>query len=319
METLLCPGSRGGPLPRFAGDDETGGVRMNWRVASPAVVGASEPGPESPPPSRMSHSRSRAAEVARETVAVVAAGRYVNAAGVVVRLREEVEFARTHTVEYPPDAAVLHVVPSGNDTRVEVTDETTLAAARRLVGDGWNVAALNFASARHPGGGFLGGARAQEESLCRASALYECLRGCRMYPYHAPMRGGFYTNYAIYSPAVPVFKDDDGRLLDAPYTCAFVTAPAVNVGAIGRDEQPRVRGEMGERIEKVLAVAAGHGHAAVVLGAWGCGVFKNDPGMIADLFRAALRTRFAGVFGTVVFAVPGADGENHRAFAERFP
>ncbi|MBN9517728.1 TIGR02452 family protein [bacterium] len=266
----------------------------------------------------MSHSRSRAAEVARHTVAVVAAGRYVNATGVVVRLRDEVEFARAHTVEYPPDAAVPHVVPTGKDTRVEVTDETTLAAARRLVGDGRPVAALNFASARHPGGGFLGGARAQEESLCRASALYECLRGCRMYPHHAPLRGGFYTNYAVYSPAVPVFKDDDGRLLDAPYPCAFVTAPAVNVGTIGRDERPRVRGEMAERVEKVLAVAAGHGHAAVVLGAWGRGVFKNDPGMIADLFRAALRTRFAGVFEAVVFAVPGADGENHHAFADRF-
>lgn len=266
----------------------------------------------------MSHNRSRAAEIARDTVAIVAAGRYTTPAGAVVKIGAAVAFARDHTVEYPPGAAVPRVVPAGGETHVEVTDETTPAAARRLAAAGHAVAALNFASARHPGGGFLGGARAQEESLCRCSALYECLRGCRMYLHHAPMRGGFYTNYAVYSPAVPVFKGDAGELLDAPYPCAFVTAPAVNAGAIGRDERPRVRGEMADRIEKALAVLAGHGHAAVVLGAWGCGVFKNDPGVIADLFRAALRTRFAGVFAAVVFAVPGADGENHRAFAERF-
>jgi uncharacterized protein (TIGR02452 family) len=74
---------------------------------------------------------------------------------------------------------------------------------------------------------------------------------------------------------------------------------------------------MAERVRKVLAVMAGHGHAAAVLGAWGCGVFRNDSDVIADLFREALATRFAGVFDAVVFAVSGG-GENHRAFAERF-
>jgi len=265
----------------------------------------------------MSHSRSRAAEVARHTVAAVAAGRYTTAAGGVVAIGDAVAFARTNTVEYPPGEKLPRVVPSGKPTHTEVTTETTLAAARRLAGDGRNVAALNFASARNPGGGFLGGARAQEESLCRSSALYECLRGCRMYPHHTPTPGGFYTNYAIYSPAVPVFKDDDGSPLDAPYPCAFVTAPAVNAGVLRDDERPRLRGEMAERVRKVLAVTAGHGHDAVVLGAWGCGVFRNDPDVIADVFREALNTRFAGVFDVVVFAVP-SDGDNHRAFAERF-
>jgi uncharacterized protein (TIGR02452 family) len=53
----------------------------------------------------------------------------------------------------------------------------------------------------------------------------------------------------------------------------------------------------------VLAIAAAHGHAAPVLGAWGCGVFKNDPVEVADLFAAALRGPFRGAFATVVFAV----------------
>src|SRR5205823_13858109 len=122
--------------------------------------------------------------------------------------------------------------PAGRETRFEATNETTLAAARRLAAEGHRVVALNFASARHPGGGFLGGARAQEESLCRASGLFACIDGNEMYRHHAPMPGGMYTNYAIYSPGVPVFRTDDGGLLDEPHPCAFVTAPAGNAGAI---------------------------------------------------------------------------------------
>jgi len=42
-EIFLCKdgqGSRGGPMPRHAGDDDTGGVWMSWWVASPAEVDA---------------------------------------------------------------------------------------------------------------------------------------------------------------------------------------------------------------------------------------------------------------------------------------
>lgn len=60
---------------------------------------------------------------------------------------------------------------------------------------------------------------------------------------------------------------------------------------------------MERRVEKVLAIMAGHGHDSAVLGAWGCGVFKNDPALLADLFRKALSTEFAGGFSRVVFAV----------------
>src|SRR5204862_8348039 len=130
------------------------------------------------------------------------------------------------TVSNPHDQWPASAGPGNAVTRFEVTYERALAAARRHVEEGYRPVAFKFASAKHPGGGFLGGARAQEESLCRASGLYACINGNAMYRDHQHLSGGFYTNYAIYSPAVPVFKDDEGELLDEPYLCAFVTAPA---------------------------------------------------------------------------------------------
>src|SRR5262249_47012419 len=187
---------------------------------------------------------------------------------------------------------------------------------------GHRVAALNFASAKNPGGGFLKGARAQEESLARASGLYAMLLGDPMYDHHRSRNDPMYTTWVIYSPDVPVFRLDEGQLLDEPYFCSFLTSPAVNVGALRHrdrrgDEARRV---MQERVERVLAVAALHGHEALVLGAWGCGVFKNDPAQIAELFQTALAAWFRGAFTHVVFAVLDSSAEQRSlgAFEEVF-
>jgi uncharacterized protein (TIGR02452 family) len=210
-------------------------------------------------------------------------------------------------------------VPGDRPTRFEVKNESTLAAARRLVEAGQRPAALNFASAKHPGGGFLGGARAQEESLARASALYATIQGNPMYDFHKAQSDALYSDYAIYSPDVPVFRDDEGALLPKPYLCSFITCPAVNAKvALERDRGRRreIREAMDVRIRKVLAIAASHGHEALVLGAWGCGVFGNDSQEVAELFHSALTKQFAGVFGTVVFAV--LDWSEERRFIGPF-
>ena len=159
----------------------------------------------------MSHSRSRASAIAHDTVEICARGRYENPAGVTVEIERLLDAAKSGTVGYPPDAPLPKFTLADLSTVFEVVNNSTLAAARQLVLEGCSPVALNFASARHPGGGFLNGARAQEESLCRASGLIACINGNPMYQHHASMSGGFYTNYAIYSPAVPVFKDDDRR------------------------------------------------------------------------------------------------------------
>ena len=178
------------------------------------------------------------------------------------------------------------------------------------------VAVLNFASARNPGGGFLNGAQAQEEALCRASALYTCLlRAPEFYDHHRAHRDPFYSDRVIHSPAVPVFRDDRGRLLDEPYTAGFLTAAAPNAGVVLRtapERAPELPRALAVRAERVLETAAAHGYRRLVLGAWGCGVFRNDPARVAGAFRALLGPggRFERAFEHVVFGVldrtPGA-------------
>jgi uncharacterized protein (TIGR02452 family) len=165
---------------------------------------------------------------------------------------------------------------------------------------------LNFASAKNPGGGFLTGARAQEESLARSSGLYACLVGNPMYDFHRARPDPMYSHYAIYSPGVPVFRADDGGLLDAPFLCSFITCPAVNAKVVlerNASRRSEIKEAMWVRVLKVLAIAAEKGHEAVILGAWGCGVFGNDPQEIAELFRRALLERFRGAFAKIVFAI----------------
>src|SRR5258708_5538095 len=127
----------------------------------------------------------------------------------------------------------------------------------------------------------------------------------------------------IYSPLVPVFRDDADRLLDDPWSVSMVTAPAVNAGVV-RSQEPetvsRIRDVMNHRIECVLALAVHYGQEALVLGAWGCGVFANDPKELAELFASHLtgQGRYAKAFVEVVFAILDRRGNIIRPFAEVF-
>ncbi|AOR36888.1 TIGR02452 family protein [Streptomyces fodineus] len=265
--------------------------------------------------------------IAAETEAIVAAGRYRAPDGCEVCVAAEIEAARDGTRMFGPEPVSVPQGLSGPaaDTVFEVTGESSLEAARRLTGA--PVAVLNFASARNPGGGYLNGAQAQEEALCRASALYACLlRAREFYDHHRAHRDAFYSDRVIHSPAVPVFRDDRGRLLTEPYLAGFLTAAAPNAGVVRRTEPERAAGLPGAlavRAERVLETAAAHGYRRLVLGAWGCGVFQNDPAQVAGAFRALLGPggRFAGTFAHVVFGVldrtPGT--VVREAFARVFP
>ncbi|MEV5878986.1 TIGR02452 family protein [Streptomyces sp. NPDC052101] len=277
--------------------------------------------------------------IAAETEQIVAAGRYRTADGREVLLAAQIEAARGGTRMFGPEpVSVTEAMSVAEPDSVsepasrpadapvfEVTGESSLEAARRLADA--PVAVLNFASARNPGGGYLNGAQAQEEALCRASALYTCLLAARpFYDHHRAHRDPFYTDRVIHSPAVPVFRDDRGRLLAEPYRAGFLTAAAPNAGVVRRTEPQRAAelpGALAVRAERVLETAAAHGYRRLVLGAWGCGVFQNDPAQVAGAFRALLGPggRFARTFRHVVFGVldrtPGATVRE--AFVQAFP
>ncbi|WP_017590771.1 TIGR02452 family protein [Nocardiopsis ganjiahuensis] len=223
----------------------------------------------------------------------------------------------------PEEIQGLTAPEGGRETRFEVTGESTLAAARRLVGERvGRVAALNFASARKPGGGVVNGAKAQEESLARAGALYDSLISCpEYYDHHVANRSLLYSDRVIWSPSVPVYRDDRAGWLPEAVAVDFLTAAAPNLRMIQRNQPellPLVPPTLDRRARAVLAVAAHHGTERLVLGAWGCGVFGNRPEAVAAAFAEHLGGEFAGVFERVVFAVLDRDEAVRRPFEERF-
>ncbi|MCY0928708.1 TIGR02452 family protein [Streptomyces sp. H27-H1] len=254
----------------------------------------------------------RLREIARENAEIVAAGGYRTRSGRQVTLAAAVAEAKAGTTIYGPNRVIPGELASVGTRRtaVEVTGESSTVAARRLAEQQPGtvaVAVLNFASARNPGGGYVRGAKAQEEALCRASALYETLlQAPEYYEIHRAEVSTFYTDRVIHSPGVPVFRDDRGNLLDTPFRAGFLTSPAPNAGTIRRqepDREPEIPAALARRAQLVLEVAALHGYRDLVLGAWGCGVFQNDPAQVAEVFRGLLAGRFAGVFERVVFGV----------------
>jgi uncharacterized protein (TIGR02452 family) len=252
-------------------------------------------------------------QVAQQTVQIIEQGTYQAPDGSVVDLRAQlagsIEGSRLYAdQELEALVRAQRSAPAAGPTKLEVSEETSVAAIRRLVVEGQlDTLCLNFASAKNAGGGFLGGAEAQEESLARASGLYGSLVSQRgYYDGNRASRSAFYTEQMIYSPGVPIFRDDFGALLPRPHLAAFITAPAVNAGVVREREPERVAEiavVMRRRVERVLALALSFGHPALVLGAWGCGVFRNDPALIAQLFAEALETTFKDRFAHVVFAI----------------
>ncbi|MFV8753453.1 TIGR02452 family protein [Nannocystaceae bacterium ST9] len=267
--------------------------------------------------------------VAQQTLEILEQGGYSASDGSFVELAADVEAAVAGTLLYTPrqlDALLRGREGGGARARIEVTGELTQEAARRLIHDEGceDLVLLNFASAKNAGGGFINGAKAQEEDLARASALYPCLLEAREY-YEANRNCDHlvYTDHMIWSPAVPFFRVHPRELLDRPFLASVITAPAPNALALEREWPAELSGldyehVLRQRAGKLLALAEERGHRTLLLGAWGCGVFRNDPELVADAFGRWLEgSRFAGSFDRVVFAVWDRKGTNTEAFVRR--
>jgi putative RNA 2'-phosphotransferase len=295
---------------------------------SGALPGAREDEESSPP--------ERRALIAKTTVAACEAGSYLDDGDEDVALQPALgrAVAGTRLYEQAPALPPLSAPPAGAAAAsprmlVEVTDETTNEAIYRL-GEAArgeaapvpapHLACLNFASAKHPGGRFLEGAQAQEEALARTSGLYPCLLAQpSFYERNVAFGSELYLDLMMWSPRVPFFREDDGGWLDAPVLASVITAPAPNASALrhaGQLDPTALRAAFERRTRMILAMAAAEGVTHLILGAWGAGVFGNDPGLVADVFAAAL-DELGPRFVRVTFAIPRS-GPNHAAFARRF-
>ena len=268
--------------------------------------------------------RHQRAAMAAETDTIVEAGGYRAPSGRWVDIARPIETALSrarHVQE--SDVRRLAGGRSGRELPVTLRNRTTLAAMAAGASQGQAVAALNFASARNPGGGYRAGSEAQEESLARSSALVATQEArFEYYQDNRDQNSTLYLDAMIFSPEVPVFRDERGDLLEEPYLADFITAPAPNAGALRTDEERgRVEEVLRRRMRAVLALAAGAGADRLILGAWGCGVFRNDPEVVARLWSEVLTEAPAGGLSAgVEMAVydPGRSGGVWGAFEAVF-
>ncbi|MBS0654644.1 MAG: TIGR02452 family protein [Verrucomicrobia bacterium] len=225
-------------------------------------------------------------------------------------------------IEHPKPVAIKN---PHKKTNVTVRNGDTIAVASELQQNGAKVVALNMANAHHPGGGVEHGARAQEESIFRASnyhqSLYreenktlDVLFGKKAY--HVPTTGG------IYSPSVSVFRKpiQEGFAFQEPVELDFIASAAFNLNH-NKDKPKDYDKQMLEKIRGIFRIAAGTGHDTMVLGAFGCGAFKNDPKKVSALFKQVIQEKeFKGAFSTIVFAVINdhAGKQNFEAFDKAF-
>lgn len=206
-------------------------------------------------------------------------------------------------------------------TNIHVSRTSVIHAAEILKDE--NPVCLNFANATTPGGGFLTGAKAQEEAIARSTGLYPCLLACPEY-YEANKEHDRpdWTDHMIYHPNVPVFRNDRGDWLAKPFLTNIITAPAPDcfLAKLQKTyDQQFFEAVFFSRTEKLLALIAEKKHSTLILGAWGAGAFGNDAAIVASIFKYHLDSAFQNVFDHVIFAIYGGNLSTTQAFLNVFP
>lgn len=204
----------------------------------------------------------------------------------------------------------------GGDCKITVTRNDSFGAALE---HGERCLVLNFMSAWTPGGGVTKGSKAQEEDLCRRSSLYLSLtsdEGQKLYKYNHENCPGISCNYMLLSPKVEIVKHSNGEWLDKSMTCAVLSSAAPRLRDGLKISEKKLEEVLQSRIKGILQVAAKYGYRHLILGAWGCGAYHNDPVQISRIFHDELM-KMTGYFDSVEFAVCGK-GDNYECFKNVF-
>lgn len=258
--------------------------------------------------------------IGRETMRIISDCRYsINGKEV---LFPEVDFNEVIVISPKDGEGLVKEDFSAYDTkkmcRVIVENADSFQAAKKYE----HPLVMNFANAHNPGGGFLMGATAQEEALCRCSTLYSSITSDaakEMYHYNNSHVSDVESDYMLLSPNVIVFRNEKCGLIPDYFTVGVVTVPAPNRRgmAIAAPEK-KIEETMVRRIRIMLAAAVKYGYGNLVLGAWGCGAFGNSAKKVAGYFKQVIADEGYGrYFDEISFAVYGSEkGHNITAFRE---
>ncbi len=237
----------------------------------------------------------------------------------------------------PEDYPEINKSFSENNCKITITKERTFEASKKLhaLYPECRIGVLNFASATRAGGGVTRGSSAQEESLCRCSTLYPCLNtkelSYKFYQMHKNKKDLRYTDTCIYTPEIVVIKSDTAFPETVPQkewfkvdvlTCA---APNLRLKPYNRmnpgcAEPIRISDKELLEIHKkrglhILNIAVSNNIDVLVLGAFGCGAFQNNPNVVANAYREII-PEYKKYFREIRFAVycPPNDSGNYDKF-----
>lgn len=201
-------------------------------------------------------------------------------------------------------------------TEISVIDADSVSAIFSETVD-THMAVLNFASYKEAGGKFIEGSSAQEESLCHESFLYNVLSHFQFY-YSTNCKAknkALYKNRALYSKDVFFIKEGETKKCDV-ITCAAPNLTAAREYCNVSDKANTK--ELTSRCDYVLDVLAEQKAETIILGAYGCGVFGQNPDEVANIFNHLLSNKYKGVFKKVLFAIPNGANGNLTAFKKIF-
>ena len=273
----------------------------------------------------------------RNTVEIVNQGHYVSESGKEYVFPDDSNMMY-NTMFYECEIHMSNFPQCDEPTIVEVHNIDCLYAGVQLKEQGYNPAVLNMASRRNPGGGVTTGAGAQEETLFRRTNLfcslyqfapyaeqYDIKPSHHQYPLDRNF-GGVYTPDAIY------FRESEQKgyaLLEKPVSLSFITVAGMNRpdlttgGMIANHHVEPIK----NKIRTIFRIGLVHGHDSLVLGALGCGAFRNPPRHVARLFHEVMdEPEFKDKYRRIIFAILDDHNANHkhnpvgnfRPFAEEF-
>ena len=253
-------------------------------------------------------------DVFTNTINVVRQGYYELDDGNIITLPPSDEIVR-NTKFYSREIKVSDNKPFQLDTIIKVDNIDCLVAANKLQLEGYNVAVLNMASRQNPGGGVYSGAGAQEENLFRRSNLFQSMfqfapyasqYGIKKSVYQYPLDKNF---GGVYTKKATVFRDTEEKgyqLLGTPFEMSFISVPGMNKPELTSDGMivDSLVEPIKNKIRTILRIGLENGHDALVLGALGCGAFRNPPKHIARLFHEVIEeSEFANRYKLLLFAI----------------